>query len=130
MASAQILLSSSKQLELALRATLISWAGTPLCPVSLLLPFKDTTRPRKSHEKEGVEYHFVSKQAFEADLHHNRYVNMTAMCVCAFVHTSTQLPHCAPSGASTEAWDVEEQWGWESQAFQYHFHNLGTKRSP
>lgn len=33
---------------------------------------KDTTRPRKSHEKEGVEYHFVSKQAFEADAQNNR----------------------------------------------------------
>ncbi|XP_016057604.1 PREDICTED: MAGUK p55 subfamily member 3 [Miniopterus natalensis] len=33
-----------------------------------------TTRPRKSHEKEGVEYHFVSKQAFEADIHHNRFL--------------------------------------------------------
>lgn len=45
---------------------------TSLGPVSLFLSFKDTTRPRKSHEKEGVEYHFVSKQAFEADLHHNK----------------------------------------------------------
>ncbi|KAF4012662.1 hypothetical protein G4228_003942 [Cervus hanglu yarkandensis] len=33
-----------------------------------------TTRPRKSHEKEGVEYHFVSKQTFEADLHHNKFL--------------------------------------------------------
>ncbi|KAK1331134.1 hypothetical protein QTO34_009083 [Cnephaeus nilssonii] len=33
-----------------------------------------TTRPRKSHEKEGVEYHFVSKQAFEAGIHHNRFL--------------------------------------------------------
>ncbi|GAB5581127.1 MAGUK p55 subfamily member 3 isoform X2 [Prionailurus iriomotensis] len=33
-----------------------------------------TTRPRKSHEQEGVEYHFVSKQAFEADLHHNKFL--------------------------------------------------------
>nr|XP_036853437.1 MAGUK p55 subfamily member 3 isoform X3 [Manis javanica] len=33
-----------------------------------------TTRPRKSHEKEGVEYHFISKQAFEADLHHNKFL--------------------------------------------------------
>ncbi|XP_045382633.1 MAGUK p55 subfamily member 3 isoform X1 [Lemur catta] len=33
-----------------------------------------TTRPRKSHEKDGVEYHFVSKQAFEADLHHNKFL--------------------------------------------------------
>lgn len=44
---------------------------TSLCP-AVLFSFKDTTRPRKSHEKEGVEYHFVSKQAFEADLHHNK----------------------------------------------------------
>uniref|UniRef100_A0A5F8GDA4 MAGUK p55 subfamily member 3 n=1 Tax=Monodelphis domestica TaxID=13616 RepID=A0A5F8GDA4_MONDO len=34
----------------------------------------DTTRTRKSHEKEGVEYNFVSKQAFEADLHHNKFL--------------------------------------------------------
>ncbi|XP_021068207.1 MAGUK p55 subfamily member 3 [Mus pahari] len=33
-----------------------------------------TTRPRKSHEREGVEYHFVSKQAFEADIHHNKFL--------------------------------------------------------
>ncbi|XP_032313182.1 MAGUK p55 subfamily member 3 isoform X2 [Camelus ferus] len=33
-----------------------------------------TTRPRKSHEKDGVEYHFVSKQAFEADLQHNKFL--------------------------------------------------------
>lgn len=51
---------------------------TSLGPVSLFLSFKDTTRPRKSHEKEGVEYHFVSKQAFEADLHHNKYVGLMA----------------------------------------------------
>ncbi|KAB0405533.1 hypothetical protein E2I00_002686 [Balaenoptera physalus] len=34
----------------------------------------DTTRPRKSHEEDGVEYHFISKQAFEADLHHNKFL--------------------------------------------------------
>ncbi|XP_004468070.4 MAGUK p55 subfamily member 3 isoform X2 [Dasypus novemcinctus] len=33
-----------------------------------------TTRSRKSHEKEGVDYHFVSKQAFEADVHHNKFL--------------------------------------------------------
>ncbi|EDM06165.1 membrane protein, palmitoylated 3 (MAGUK p55 subfamily member 3) [Rattus norvegicus] len=33
-----------------------------------------TTRPRKSHEREGVEYHFVSKQAFEADIQHNKFL--------------------------------------------------------
>lgn len=40
----------------------------------ILLSLKDTTRPRKSHEREGVEYHFVSKQAFEADIQHNKCV--------------------------------------------------------
>uniref|UniRef100_A0A8C1ZFK4 Membrane protein, palmitoylated 3b (MAGUK p55 subfamily member 3) n=1 Tax=Cyprinus carpio TaxID=7962 RepID=A0A8C1ZFK4_CYPCA len=34
----------------------------------------DTTRPRKSHEKEGVEYHFISKQAFEADIQSNKFI--------------------------------------------------------
>ncbi|XP_064178033.1 MAGUK p55 subfamily member 3-like isoform X3 [Anguilla rostrata] len=33
-----------------------------------------TTRPKKSHEKEGVEYHFVSKQAFEADAQNNKFI--------------------------------------------------------
>ncbi|XP_042577661.1 MAGUK p55 subfamily member 3-like isoform X4 [Cyprinus carpio] len=31
-----------------------------------------TTRPKKSHEKEGVEYHFVTKQAFDADAQNNK----------------------------------------------------------
>uniref|UniRef100_A0AAY4DGR3 Membrane protein, palmitoylated 3b (MAGUK p55 subfamily member 3) n=1 Tax=Denticeps clupeoides TaxID=299321 RepID=A0AAY4DGR3_9TELE len=33
-----------------------------------------TTRPRKTHEKEGVEYHFISKQAFEADIQSNKFI--------------------------------------------------------
>lgn len=33
-----------------------------------------TTRHRKSHEKEGVEYHFISKQAFEADVQSNKFI--------------------------------------------------------
>ncbi|XP_016362328.1 MAGUK p55 subfamily member 3-like [Sinocyclocheilus anshuiensis] len=33
-----------------------------------------TTRPRKSHEKESVEYHFISKQAFEADIQSNKFI--------------------------------------------------------
>ncbi|XP_029428097.1 MAGUK p55 subfamily member 3 [Rhinatrema bivittatum] len=33
-----------------------------------------TTRPRKSHEREGLEYHFVSKQSFEADGRSNKFV--------------------------------------------------------
>ncbi|XP_055982810.1 MAGUK p55 subfamily member 3 isoform X2 [Sorex fumeus] len=43
-------------------------------PQHLGVAVPHTTRPRKSHEKEGVEYHFVSKQAFEADLHQNRFL--------------------------------------------------------
>uniref|UniRef100_A0A671NTX4 MAGUK p55 subfamily member 3-like n=1 Tax=Sinocyclocheilus anshuiensis TaxID=1608454 RepID=A0A671NTX4_9TELE len=30
-----------------------------------------TTRPKKSHEKEGVEYHFVTKQVFDGDAQNN-----------------------------------------------------------
>ncbi|XP_067285463.1 MAGUK p55 subfamily member 3 isoform X3 [Pseudorasbora parva] len=33
-----------------------------------------TTRPRKIHEKEGVEYHFISKQGFEADIQSNKFI--------------------------------------------------------
>ncbi|XP_075767400.1 MAGUK p55 subfamily member 3 isoform X2 [Pelodiscus sinensis] len=33
-----------------------------------------TTRSKKSHEKEGVEYNFVSKQSFEMDVQHNKFV--------------------------------------------------------
>ncbi|XP_063156937.1 MAGUK p55 subfamily member 3 [Candoia aspera] len=33
-----------------------------------------TTRTKKSHEKEGVEYNFVSKQSFEIDVQHNKFV--------------------------------------------------------
>nr|XP_056719351.1 MAGUK p55 subfamily member 3 [Euleptes europaea] len=33
-----------------------------------------TTRSKKSHEKEGVEYNFVSKQSFESDVQHNKFV--------------------------------------------------------
>uniref|UniRef100_A0A668APB2 MAGUK p55 scaffold protein 3 n=1 Tax=Myripristis murdjan TaxID=586833 RepID=A0A668APB2_9TELE len=34
----------------------------------------DTTRARKSHEREGVEYHFITKAAFEADIQNNRFI--------------------------------------------------------
>ncbi|PKU41262.1 hypothetical protein llap_8410 [Limosa lapponica baueri] len=34
----------------------------------------DTTRSKKSHEKEGVEYNFVSKQSFETDVQQNKFV--------------------------------------------------------
>lgn len=32
----------------------------------------DTTRPKKPHEKDGVEYHFVTKQQFDADVLNNK----------------------------------------------------------
>uniref|UniRef100_A0A8C4HBN5 MAGUK p55 scaffold protein 3a n=1 Tax=Dicentrarchus labrax TaxID=13489 RepID=A0A8C4HBN5_DICLA len=34
----------------------------------------DTTRPKKPHEKEGVEYHFVTKQQFDADALNNKFI--------------------------------------------------------
>ncbi|XP_012681034.2 MAGUK p55 subfamily member 3 isoform X4 [Clupea harengus] len=33
-----------------------------------------TTRPKKTHEKEGVEYHFVTKPAFDADAQNNKFI--------------------------------------------------------
>ncbi|KAJ6654811.1 hypothetical protein lerEdw1_006500 [Lerista edwardsae] len=42
--------------------------GPSLC----ILFLSDTTRSKKSHEKEGVEYNFVSKQSFETDVQHNK----------------------------------------------------------
>ncbi|XP_034750551.1 MAGUK p55 subfamily member 3 isoform X4 [Etheostoma cragini] len=33
-----------------------------------------TTRPKKAHEKEGVEYHFVTKQQFDADALNNKFI--------------------------------------------------------
>jgi guanylate kinase len=32
----------------------------------------DTTRARKSQEREGVEYHFITKAAFELDVQNNK----------------------------------------------------------
>ncbi|EDL34079.1 membrane protein, palmitoylated 3 (MAGUK p55 subfamily member 3), isoform CRA_c [Mus musculus] len=43
-------------------------------PQQFAVAVPHTTRPRKSHERDGVEYHFVSKQAFEADVHHNKFL--------------------------------------------------------
>ncbi|XP_072927699.1 MAGUK p55 subfamily member 3-like isoform X2 [Hemitrygon akajei] len=33
-----------------------------------------TTRQKKAHERQGMEYHFVSKPSFEADIQKNRFV--------------------------------------------------------
>ncbi|KAF6720977.1 MAGUK p55 subfamily member 3 [Oryzias melastigma] len=33
-----------------------------------------TTRPKKPHEKDGVEYHFVTKQQFDADVLSNKFI--------------------------------------------------------
>ncbi|XP_030204331.1 MAGUK p55 subfamily member 3 isoform X2 [Gadus morhua] len=33
-----------------------------------------TTRPKKPQEKEGVEYHFVAKQQFDADVLNNKFI--------------------------------------------------------
>uniref|UniRef100_A0A3P9M0A3 Membrane palmitoylated protein 7 n=1 Tax=Oryzias latipes TaxID=8090 RepID=A0A3P9M0A3_ORYLA len=33
-----------------------------------------TSRPKKNHETEGVEYHFISKHLFEADIQNNKFI--------------------------------------------------------
>lgn len=32
----------------------------------------DTTRARKCHEREGIEYHFITRAAFESDIHNGK----------------------------------------------------------
>uniref|UniRef100_A0A673K4F1 MAGUK p55 subfamily member 3-like n=1 Tax=Sinocyclocheilus rhinocerous TaxID=307959 RepID=A0A673K4F1_9TELE len=54
-----------------------------------------TTRPRKSHEKEGVEYNFISKQAFEADIQSNKYVISNDFNICWVLIYITILPKCS-----------------------------------
>uniref|UniRef100_A0A665U3P0 Membrane protein, palmitoylated 3a (MAGUK p55 subfamily member 3) n=1 Tax=Echeneis naucrates TaxID=173247 RepID=A0A665U3P0_ECHNA len=44
-----------------------------------------TTRPKKPHEKEGVEYHFVTKQQFDADVLNNKYANTESCAFCGNV---------------------------------------------
>ncbi|CDQ57026.1 unnamed protein product [Oncorhynchus mykiss] len=45
------------------------------CPVEkqIRVPL-NTTRAKKSHEREGVEYNFITKQAFEADIQSNIFI--------------------------------------------------------
>ncbi|XP_051959191.1 MAGUK p55 subfamily member 7 [Xyrauchen texanus] len=33
-----------------------------------------TSRPKRHQESEGVEYHFISKHLFEADIHNNKFI--------------------------------------------------------
>ncbi|XP_077481453.1 MAGUK p55 subfamily member 3-like isoform X2 [Stigmatopora argus] len=33
-----------------------------------------TSRPRKSYEREGVEYHFITKTHFQADIHNGKFI--------------------------------------------------------
>ncbi|KAM6900599.1 MAGUK p55 subfamily member 7 [Xenentodon cancila] len=33
-----------------------------------------TSRPKRNHESEGVEYHFISKHLFETDIHNNKFI--------------------------------------------------------
>uniref|UniRef100_H2SQ21 MAGUK p55 scaffold protein 3 n=1 Tax=Takifugu rubripes TaxID=31033 RepID=H2SQ21_TAKRU len=33
-----------------------------------------TTRARKCHEREGIEYHFITRAAFESDIHNGKFI--------------------------------------------------------
>ncbi|XP_072364495.1 MAGUK p55 subfamily member 7 isoform X2 [Scyliorhinus torazame] len=37
-------------------------------------PNQDTTRPKRSQETDGVEYHFISKHLFETDVQNNKFI--------------------------------------------------------
>ncbi|XP_058476815.1 MAGUK p55 subfamily member 3-like isoform X4 [Solea solea] len=43
-------------------------------PQSYGLAVPHTTRARKCHEREGVEYHFITKAAFEADIQKGKFI--------------------------------------------------------
>lgn len=123
----QAALSSGEEWGYRLAAVPTPWEVTSPCPLSL--SFTDTTRPRKSHEKEGVEYHFVSKQAFEADLHHNKYVGLTASghaVHCGWVPGSL-VPPDLPGGLSERVGDEGMGSWWKAHpSFQA---NLGRLRN-
>ncbi|NWI78439.1 MPP3 protein, partial [Dryoscopus gambensis] len=46
-----------------------------------------TTRSRKSHEREGVEYNFVSKQSFETDVQQNKWYFKMCESLVVVTHT-------------------------------------------
>ncbi|RXM96386.1 MAGUK p55 subfamily member 7 [Acipenser ruthenus] len=39
-----------------------------------LVVLVDTTRPKRSQESDGVEYHFISKHLFETDIQNNKFI--------------------------------------------------------
>ncbi|XP_029702339.1 MAGUK p55 subfamily member 3-like [Takifugu rubripes] len=39
-----------------------------------LIVLIDTTRARKCHEREGIEYHFITRAAFESDIHNGKFI--------------------------------------------------------
>uniref|UniRef100_A0A4W5MH22 MAGUK p55 scaffold protein 7a n=1 Tax=Hucho hucho TaxID=62062 RepID=A0A4W5MH22_9TELE len=39
-----------------------------------LVVLVDTSRPKRNQENEGVEYHFISKNIFETDIHNNKFI--------------------------------------------------------
>uniref|UniRef100_H3DNK7 MAGUK p55 scaffold protein 3 n=1 Tax=Tetraodon nigroviridis TaxID=99883 RepID=H3DNK7_TETNG len=43
-------------------------------PRSYGLAVPHTTRSRKCHEREGIEYHFITRAAFEADIHNSKFL--------------------------------------------------------
>lgn len=54
--------------------------------IIIIIILTDTTRPKKPHEKEGVEYHFVTKQQFDADALNNKYVRTALFMAAASTH--------------------------------------------
>jgi guanylate kinase len=42
--------------------------------ITLAHPFLDTSRPRREGEVPGVDYHFISRQQFEADILGRKFV--------------------------------------------------------
>lgn len=46
----------------------------PACETVRFVPGADTTRTARIHERNGYEYHFVSRTAFENDLANGKFI--------------------------------------------------------
>lgn len=74
----------------------------------------DTTRPKKPHEKEAVEYHFVTKQQFDADALNNKYVySNVARVVC--------VKYLFPAGVKVDSPQVHRARGIQGEPVRHQY---------
>jgi len=50
----------------------VSFPNVKVLSLHYTLSFTDTSRSKRHQENDGVEYHFISKHLFEADIQNNK----------------------------------------------------------